>query len=310
MAKAMRNVLLLAKIETPAGTDANPVANADAILARVTNPQPAVAQFADRNVVRPYFGNSGKIQVMSYSEMEIEVELASAGTAGSTPKWDPLLQACAFGKTTQAGVSVTYAPVSTSLKTITLYYYLDGHLHKMLGCRGDVTFELSSRSIPMMKFKFTGFYQAPTDVAVPSGADFTGFKEPFAVNKLNTPTGTIHGVTGAMESVSISMNNQIAYRNLIGFEDVVLTDRNPSGNTTIEMTSVATKAWHEIVRLGTLNTMQIIHGVGAGNIIQFDAPKVGLTDPTYSDSDGVVMLGLGLQFQPNTGNDELVMVVK
>lgn len=310
MAKAMRNVLLLAKVETTSGTDANPTAALNSILARVTNPQPAVAQFADRNVVRPYFGNSGKIQVMSYSEMEIEVELAAAGTAGTAPKYGPLLQACAFSETISAGVSVTYAPISTALKTITIYYYLDGHLHKMLGCRGDVTFELSSRSIPMMKFKFTGFYVAPTDVAVPGSSDFSGFKEPFAVNKLNTPTGTIHGVTGAMESLSISMNNQIAYRNLIGFEDVVLTDRKPSGNTTIEMTSVATKAWHEIVRLGTLNTMQIIHGVGAGNIIQFDAPKVGLTDPTYSDSDGVVMLGLGLQFQPNTGNDELVMVVK
>lgn len=310
MAKVMRNVLLLAKLEVTAGTDPVPTAAANSILCRVTNPQPVVAQFADRNIVRPYFGNAGKVQVSNYSEMEIEVELASAGAAGTAPKYGPLLQACAFSETISAGVSVTYAPVTTGLKTVTIYYYLDGVFHKMLNCRGDVTFELSAGGIPVMRYKFTGFYSTVTDTAVPSGASFTGFQDPYAVNKVNTPTFTIHGASAPAESFSISMNNQVVYRNLIGAEDVIMTDRTPSGNATIEMTSVATKAWHEAVRLGTLNALQMIHGVGAGNIVQIDAPKVQLTDPSYSDNNGIAMLSLGLQFQPNAGNDELTVVVK
>lgn len=313
MAKIMRNVVLLAKIESGSpGTDSLPAQGTDAMLAQVTNPQPVVAEFVDRNIVRPYFGNSGKVQVSSRSEIEIEVELASSGAAGTKPAWSPLMQACAFGETNAPGVSTTYAPASTSLKTCTIYYYLDGLLHKMLGCRGDVTLELSAKAIPMLKFKFTGFYQAPTDTSLPASPDYTKFKDPFPVNKLNTPTMTVHGITGAASNFSIQMNNQIVYRNMIAVEAVDMIERKPSGSVSIEMTSVANKAWHEAVRLGTTGAIQMIHGVGAGNIIQVDAPKVQLTDPSYVDIDGVAMLQLGLEFQPNgsSGNDEISIVVK
>lgn len=310
MAKITKNVLLLAKIETTVGTDSVPVAATNAMLAQVTNPQPVVAEFVDRNIVRPYFGNAGKVQVASRSEIEIEVEFASSGALGTAPAWGPLLQCCAFSETIVASTTVTYAPITNNPKTCSIYYYLDGLLHKMIGCRGDVSIELNAKAIPLFKFKFTGFYQAPTDTALPSGAVYTGFKDPFAVNKLNTPTMSIHGVTGSASQFSIQMNNQVVYSNRIATESIDMTDRKPTGNATIEMTSVATKAWHEAVRLGTLSTLQLVHGVGAGNVIQIDAPKVQITDPNYTDLDGVSMLSMGLSFQPNAGNDELSIVVK
>lgn len=309
MSKLMRNVLLLAKIEVTPGVDPVPAAATNSILCRVTNPQPVVAQFADRNIIRPFFGNAGKVQVSNYSQMEIEVELASSGAAGTAPGWGPLLQACAFSETVDVG-DVTYEPVTSGAKTITLYYYLDGLMHKMTNARGNVTFTLNPGGIPTMQFTFTGFYNTVTDTALPAGADYSAFEAPFAVNKVNTPTFTIHGTSAPAEAFTINMNNQVTYRNLIGAEDVVMTDRTPSGNATIEMTSVASKAWHESVRLGTLGALQMIHGVGAGNIVQFDAPKVQLTEPSYSESDGIAMLSLGLQFQPDVGNDELVITVK
>lgn len=310
MAKLMRSVLLLAKIETTVGTDSVPVAATNAILAQVTNPQPVVAEFVDRNIVRPYFGNAGKLQVASRSEMEIEVEFASSGTLGTAPAYGPLLLACGFSENISMGVNVTYMPASSSLKTVTIYYFLDGIKHVMTGCRGDVSIDLNAKSIPVYRFKFTGFYNAPTDTANPSGAVYTSFKDPLAVNKLNTPTLSIHGVTGAASQFSLAMNNQIVYRNMIAVESIDMTDRKPSGNATIEMTTVASKAWHEVVRLGTLSTMQLVHGVGAGNIIQIDAPKVQITDPSYQDSDGVAMLSMGLVLQPNAGNDEISIVIK
>lgn len=97
---------------------------------------------------------------------------------------------------------------------------------------------------------------------------------------------------------------------MIAVESVDMTDRKPSGNATIEMTTVASKAWHELVRLGTLSTMQLVHGVGAGNIVQIDAPKVQITEPSYQDDQGVAMLAMGLVLQPNAGNDEISIVVK
>lgn len=143
MAKLMRSTLLLIKLETVVGTDSVPVAATNAILAQVSNAQPVVAEFVDRNVVRPYFGNSGKLQVASRSEIEIEVEFASAGAAGTAPAYGPLLQACGFSETISAGVSVTYAPITNAIKTCTIYYFLDGIRHIMTGCRGDVSIILT-----------------------------------------------------------------------------------------------------------------------------------------------------------------------
>lgn len=310
MSKLMRNVLLLAKIEVTPGTDPVPTAAANAMLARTIGAQPVTAEFADRDNIKPYFGSSGKVQASNHSKIDFEIELASAGAAGTAPAYGPLLQGCAFSETINVATDVIYAPITTAPKTVTIYYYLDGLLHKMTNCRGDVSFELNSKSIPIAKFTFTGLFNAVTDTALPGGEDYTAFKAPFAVNKVNTPTWTIHGATGALESATFDMGNQVTYRNLIGSENVVMVDRAATGQAVLEMTSVATQAWHEAVRLGTLDALQIIHGVGAGNIVQIDAPKVQLTDPNYSDSEGIAMLSVGMDIQPNTGNDEITLTIK
>jgi hypothetical protein len=310
MAKFMRNVLLLAKLETVVGTDPTPTAGANSMLARAITPQPVMADFAERTNIRPYFGASGQVAVAQHSECELEIELASSGDAGTAPAWGPLLQACGFSETVTAETDVVYAPVTNNPKTVTLYYYLDGVLHKMSGCRGNVTFELNARSIPVLKFKFTGFYTAATDTSLPTGADYSAFMAPQAVNKVNTPSMSLHGISAAMQTLSIDMGNQIVYRNLIGIEAVVMTDRKPSAQTSIEMVPIATYAWHEAVRLGTLGAFALVHGVGAGNIIQIDAPKVQLLNPQYADSDGVAMINLGMDIQPDEGNDEITITVK
>ncbi|MDF3024804.1 MAG: hypothetical protein K0R10_2165 [Alphaproteobacteria bacterium] len=310
MAKLMRNVLLLAKLESVVGTDPVPTAPLNSMLARAITPQPVVAEFAERTNIRPYFGTGGQVAVAQHSECELEIELASSGVAGTAPAWGPLLQACSFSETVTASTDVKYAPVTNNPKTATLYYYLDGVLHKMTNSRGNVAFELNAKSIPVMRFKFTGLYTAATDTPLPTGADYTGFKAPLAVNKVNTPSMTLHGVSAAMQSLSIDMGNQIVYRNLIGSESVIMTDRKPNGQTSIEMVPVASYAWHEAVRLGTLDAFSVVHGVSAGSIVQIDAPKVQLTNPQYADSDGIAMINLGLDLQPDTGNDEIIITVK
>lgn len=310
MSKLMRNVLLLAKLEVTPGTDPVPTAGANSMLARAITPQPVVAEFAERTNIKPYFGAGGQVAVSQHSTCELEIELASSGAAGTVPAWGPLLQACSFSETVTESTDVKYAPVTNNPKTVTLYYYLDGVLHKMSNSRGNVVFELNARSIPVMRFTFTGLYTAATDTVLPTGADYTAFKAPLAVNKVNTPSMTLHGVSAAMQSLSIDMGNQIVYRNLIGSESVIMTNRRASGQTSIEMVAVAINAWHEAVRLGTLAAFSVVHGVSAGAIIQIDAPKVQLTNPQYADSDGIAMINLGLDLSPDAGNDEIIITVK
>src|SRR6478609_9020449 len=98
MAKSIRKTLLLAKIQTAAGTDPVPTGAANAILLRNVTATPLSAEFVERALLRPYMGNSGQIATTQYAQIEGEVELAGSGTGGKAPAWGPLLRACGFSE--------------------------------------------------------------------------------------------------------------------------------------------------------------------------------------------------------------------
>lgn len=309
MAKLMRNVVLAIKEETTSGTDIVPTSLANSILARVSDAQPISAEFADRNNIMAYLGSSGKVAVSNHSEITVEFELAGAAAAGTVPGWGPLLKACGYSETVVAVTSVTYKPLSASFKTVSIYYFLDGLRHKMTGCAGTPTFSLNSRGIPMATIKFTGLYSATTDTALPVDSDYSAFLAPQAVNKVNTTAFTLHGVSTPFDTLSIDGGNTVVYRNMPVLEEVLITERKVSGSISIPMTTVAAKAWHDTALAGTLAALSMTHGSGAGKIFTISGPKVQLTNPQYADKDGVVMLNLGLDFQPSSGNDELSIAI-
>lgn len=307
--KLMRNVVLTVKEETTSGTDAVPTSLANSMLARISDAQPVVAEFADRNYARPYLGSSGKVQVSFHGEIAVEIELAGAAAAGTVPPWAALLKACGFGETIVASTSVTYKPISSSFKSVSMYFYLDGLLHKMLYCMGTVSLSLNARGIPVMSFKMTGLYSATTDTALPTDSDFTAFKAPLAVNKVNTTAFTLHSISTPFDTFSIDVGNIVIYRNMPNREDVMISDRKVSGSISIPQTSVATKDWHGTVKAGTLAALSMTHGSVAGNIFTISGPKVQLVDVKGSDKDGVAMYDFSLDFQPNAGNDELSIAI-
>ena len=310
MSKLMRNAVLLFKLQASPGVDAAPTGVLNAVMAMNISAQPVTAEFAKRNNIKPYFGNMGSVPVAVHSEISFDVELAGSGTAGTAPKFGPLLRACAFAETVTVGTSVVYAPITASQEFATLYYNLDGVLFKMTDAKGSVALEIKAKGIPVLKFKFTGLYSTPVDAALPASVDYSGFKDPVAVNATNTPVATLHGVAGKVESISIDMANQLVYRNVIGGESVNITDRQPTGSYAMELETVATKDWYTTIRNGVLGALAVTHGVVAGNIVQISAPKVQLLDPSFSESDGLAVISPKLDLQPNVGNDEVLLTFR
>lgn len=307
--KLMRNVALLIKQEVTYGTDPTPAAGSDAILAQVSNAQPVQTQFEERNTVQGFLGSSGSIQVAAWSTITVQFELAGSSGAGTAPPWGPLLEACGFAEVATPATDVVYTPVSTGFESVTIYYYLDGLLHKMTGAFGNPTFTVNSRGIPVCSIDFTGLYNATADAAIPGGVDYSNFQIPQAVNNTNTTAFTLHGASPIMDTMSISVNNTVPYQNMVGEERVSITDRRMSANTSFKMTSVSSKAWHNIVQSGATAALALTHGTTAGSIFDFDAPKVQLKEPSYSEKDGVAMLNLGMDLLPDSGNDELVITI-
>ena len=111
--------IVVAKIESSYGVDST-ATGANAILLRNLTVTPLDGETATRDLIRPYFGNSDILVATTMAKLDFEVELAGAGAAGTAPAYGPLLRACAMSETISAGVSVTYAPISATLESVSI----------------------------------------------------------------------------------------------------------------------------------------------------------------------------------------------
>ncbi len=307
----MRNMLVMAKAQTALGTEATLTPGSNAMLTRSAGPSLIKGDFVARNLIRPFMGNSPTVLAGQYRTLDMEIELAGAGTAGTAPAFDPLLLGCGMSKTTTAGTSVVYQPVTSGDTYVTLIAILDGTQFKLTDALGTVKFEMNPKGIPVMKYTFTGVYSPAADVTMPTGINFASFMDPLTVGRVNTPTFTLFGFSPAVEQFSFDLGNQIVWRELLNKGGASRTDRKPTATALIEMTNVATKNWGELVRLSTTGALQVVHGVTAGNIVQVDMPKVSVSqEPSTTDSNGEAMLNLTLNVNPNAGNDELLLTFK
>ena len=310
MSLLTRKRTILAKIETTYGTDPTPTGAANAILVRNLNITPLNAELLNRDLVRPYLGASEQLLASAYVGIDFEVEMAGAGAAGTAPAYGSLLKACGMTETLVALATATYTPVSSSFSSVTIYYNVDGVLHKLTGCRGNVEIDIKARQIPVFKFTFTGLYNAPTDTVLPT-VSYTAFQTPLAANSDNSSGFSLFSYSGALESLSLNFNNGVQYRSLIGAEDVLMTDRQLSGQVVFEAPTIAAKDFFSLALGTTLGALDITHGTTAGNKVQISSSRVNVTNPTYQDQNGIQMLQVPMRLIPSTaGNDEISIVVK
>lgn len=309
MALKFRRKVLLAKKEVTYGVDPTPVGATDAMLAQNLVITPQVAQEVKRNLERNYLGNEPSILVGLHVDLTFDVEIAGAGAAGTAPAYAPLLKACGWAETINAGVSAVYNPVSSNEDSATLYYNMDGQQHRIVGARGSVSLTFDPKGVPHYSFKLSGLYVDPAAVANPVPT-LTGFKAPIPVSKTNTPTFSLQGFAANMALLTLDRANVVNYRNIVGTESVQISDRAPAGQVTIEEPALGTKDFFAIAKNATLGALQLIHGIVAGAIVQIDAPSVQCLNPSRKDDQGISMLDMKLLLLPVSGDDELVITVK
>lgn len=230
----------------------------------------------------------------------------------------PLVVATTVAGTFSIGANVIYMPNSnfgsTANTSASIYFNVDGVQHVLLGARGTVSFDLSPKAVPKMKWKYTGLLGTITDVPQTAPAtNFTGWQTPVTVSTVNTTDISILGYNAAViEKLTFDIANVVAYRQTLGSESVLITDRKPAGSISLEAGLMATKDWFTPIKTSATGVLCLKHGQTAGNIVGFTAPQIQLTDPKYSDSNGVQMLDMGIIFQPYgaSGNDEIRICAK
>jgi hypothetical protein len=304
-----RKRLLLAKTESSYGTSSAP-AGADALLVSNLEVQPLQVELLDRELITPYLGNSEKVVGQRMVSVTFDVELAGSGTAGTAPQWGRLLMACGFAEAVVATTSVTYSPVSGSFSSVTLDFNADGTKHLVTGARGTATFNLNTGEIPRISFEMMGIYNAATGAAAVTPT-FANQADPVVVNSTNTTGVSVFSYSACLDTFSLALNNENPFRQLAGCtQQVLITERAPSGELSIEAPAIGTKDFFAAVSTQTLGAIAWQHGQTAGNIVSFNAPTCNLDSPTYGDSDGVMMLNLPFMPVPTSaGNDEFSIVL-
>jgi hypothetical protein len=215
------------------------------------------------------------------------------------------------------GANALYTPnsdfgIATANTSGAIYFNVDGVRHILLGARGTVSIDLSVKTIPKLKFRFLGLHGTISDSALPT-ADTSGYQIPVTISTANTTDLNIMGYTSAvMKSFTLDLNNELVYRQLVGAESVLIKNRKPAGKISIEATTVAAKDWWTAAKNATYSYFAIKHGQTAGNIFGVTGRYVQLTEPTYMEDDGVVMMDAGLSFTPygSSGNDEVRFCIK
>lgn len=300
-----RKRLILVKKESTYGTDSTP-AGTDALLVRNLEITPIEADVVSRELIQPFLGNSPQLIANTRVSLTFQVELAGSGTAGTAPRYGAVLQACGFSETIVATTSVTYAPVSASFSSATIYFNNDGILHKATGCRGSFVLNAEVGQIPTIDFTMIGVYNAPTVTAAPS-VTYSNQASPLIFKQGNTSSFQFFSYSGCLQSVSFDVANETVYRELVGCtKEVIITDRAPNGTVMIEAVPLATKDFFNIAQTETTGNLTFLHGTTAGNRVTFTAGQCDISNPSYGDQDGIQMLNIPYVAVPTTaGNNEV-----
>lgn len=316
-ARLTRNTVILAKIETTYGTDSVPTGASNAVLCSSPTVNPLSAQNVGRDLVRPFLGGSEQLVGTAFLEVSFDVELQSSGAAGTAPAWGPLLRACGFSETVSASQRVEYAPVSSAFESVSIYYYDDGALHKLLGARGSFEIKAGVGERPVLSFKFIGLDGGVTAATNPS-ATLTAWKTPAVITDANTgdllfgctyATGALSaGTPYPSKGISVSSGISVAHTPMLGGETVELTQREVTASFELDLTAAQEVTFMDTVKANTTQSIGIQHGTAAGSKIILFAPAAQLINPKKADSNGKRLVGYDARFVPSSGNDEFRLV--
>jgi len=308
---------LLAKIQPTAGTDPDPDGSNSIETSDLTF-NPYGGPTADFNQDRLTLGASKQINTSPENTASFNVQFSGSGTVGTPPAYGPLLRACGLSETIDAGVSVTYAPVSTGFEMVALYVMrvissTVQFRHPMLDVKGNVTINATARELPQFQFdNFTGLYVRPTRQTTLITPDLSSFNDALPFTKGNTPTFTWDSHSFCVNAFSFNLGNVISRTDEPGCQETNIEDRDPSGSITVKATDPDTKDVYALIEshLGeNLTAVSLQHGTTAGNIMTISLPKIQPRGISEQNVNGELYYQIDFAALPDSGDDEFELAL-
>lgn len=293
--------LLLAKVETTKGTDSVPVVGTDAIrikTGKISMQQDSVA----RPVVKQTMGNLPHLVGKQVTQLELEIELRGSGAAGTAPEYTDLLQACGLLETVVPATSVAFDPLSLNHKSVSIYWYEDGLLWKMLGAVGKCSFNAQIGAVPTLKFTFMSAYTAPTVVADPTGAAYQS-SVPIVMSSADVIND---GAAIKVGSFSMDDGNDVQHHYTTGQNEFVIADRQPKIKITKD--SISTAAEWTALNNATNAALSATFGSTAGSRLVLTAPVARRESVANGVRSDRTTLEISYGLFESTGDDQFKLL--
>jgi hypothetical protein len=224
-----------------------------------------------------------------------------------------------MAETVSASNRVEYNPITDSMDAVTIYYYSDGVLHKLLGARGSYELAMGIGERPVLRFTFVGKDGGLTAASNPA-LTLTAFRTPAVITDANSgdlllgctySTGALSaGTAYVSQGLQVSSGNEVKFTPLLGSEEVNISNRAMTGKIALELTAAQEVTFMTNLKANTTQSLGLQHGSTAGNISLVYAPRAQLISPTKVDVDGMLLNGYDVRFVPNAGNDEFIFCFK
>jgi hypothetical protein len=262
----------------------------------------ARGEVVDRNPAHAGLGGLRRHVGPRYAELSFDVALVARAGAANPAPYRAALLAAAMAETIQAGVSVTYSPVSAAFQSAALLYNKDGQARIIRGIRGGIGFRFNNGQVPYLRFEGMGLY-APRTTTAMVAQDYTGWGEPDLVTNANTDfkAGAFDAV---MESAEVGVQNMFDYRNRPNQEAVSLTKRrNYEMSLKILDEDLASFDPEALMLAQALMQFQVLHGAGPGRQAELRIPNGQIVNCDETDIDGEAGRDLTIAATTTMGGD-------
>ena len=303
-----RRSVIAIKQEVTAGTDVVPAAaNANMVVSDLKfNPD---VKTYERNVMSSTLSNMAPVIGGRSAQVTFSAELKGSGVSYMTtpPAIEAALKGCGFAVSgTTAAASIVYKPASTGVLPVTIYFYMDGVLHKIVGAAGNVSIAGKIGEPIIATFTFTGVYTGTSDIAVIVPTALESTVPPACVG----PVVTLGGYTPIISSFSFDMANTVTLRESMGaangYISASITARKPTGKIDPEMVLVATNPFYANWLAGTAAALTIGPvGSATNNKVTINAPVCVTTGLSGGDRGGNATLDYSFSCIMSTGDDEI-----
>ncbi len=305
MVQLTRQTVVLAKLETTAGADALPDAT-NVINCFDVDVNPVIGK-AERMQYKPTIGVGQSIPTTREAEVTFKTYLQSTPADETAPEIGVLWQGVGFQEVAYQDANLVthykYTPISTGHKTLTIYVYKGGWLHKVVGSMGNCVINAQVNDLPVVEWTFKGRLLSVAPSSAPSVTYTQSNLE--AVQGANC---TFASWAGVMSSFKLDLGNDLKARpNLnddTGIEGYIIAARVPKITIDPEADPNAMDVWAKLLNN---ESGAISISLNPSREVKIDIPVADLDEVAYGDRDGVINTPLTFVALETNGDDEFTI---